>query len=158
MASWVSVEVTPDPRPSKRFKASKAEWERIRERFAYATCVSCGLAANHLHHVAFKKADRGDDVVENLAPMCLSCHGRFHDHGVGWERIAAAIRAYVWSRQSRLNYVDGKMTRELFDRRYPALGDAATGFNHGASAFNNPERLTVSERRERECDPEMDAA
>lgn len=136
MASLAERDVTPDPRPPRRYKATFEEWKQIREHFADSTCVSCGLAYQHLHHVAFKKADRGDDIVENLAPMCFSCHDRFHGRAPRWERIAAAIRTYVWSRQSRLNYVLGKMGRDKFDARYPMPPAAATGFNARPSAFN----------------------
>jgi len=129
-------QVFADPRPAKRIRASKAEWTRIREQFAHECCVACGLPANHLHHVVFKKADRGDDVVANLVPICTSCHDRFHSHGIGWERIARHIRAYVMARHSRLDYVIGKMGEELWERRYPPPEGPDVGW---ANSYRNPD-------------------
>lgn len=131
MASWspptAGMGVTPDPKPARRYVASQRETVALREQFRHATCVSCGMAAQHLHHVAFR-SEGGSDVPENLAPMCNSCHTRFHSRSDRWEHVAGHIRAYVWARASRLNYVLEVMGLERFDRRYPlppflAIGD-----------------------------------
>lgn len=122
-----------DPKPATRHKADQKEWKAIREHFAHACCVACGLATESLHHVV-PKSQGGDDLVVNLAPLCgdgtRGCHGRLESHADGWERVAGHIRAYVWARESRLRYVIDKIGIERFDRRYPlppflAIGDLA---------------------------------
>jgi hypothetical protein len=124
VASWVpsetTYEVLPDVKPEKRHKATRAEWEYIHQHFAGACCVACGMAYQHLHHIAFRKADSGDDVLENLAPMCLSCHERFHKRSQGWERVAAAIRQYVIVNNERRRYAEAALG-ERFNSRYPCL-------------------------------------
>lgn len=121
MASWGQrIEVTPDPRPPKRIKATKAEWEQIREHFGDACCVATGLPYQHLHHIAFRRADSGDDVIENLAPLTNEAHERLHKRAPGWERVAAAIRQYVIVDNARRRYAEDKLG-ERFNSRYPAL-------------------------------------
>lgn len=108
-----------DPKPEKRIEATRKQWDELRAKFAHACCVSCGLGAQHLHHIAFRKADSGDDAVENLAPMCNSCHDKFHRHSPGWERIGRAVRFYVYADPNRLLYAIRKLGEEKFNRRYP---------------------------------------
>jgi len=122
--------VSPDPKPERRHKASKKERERISLAMRYATCVGCGLPDRiHLHHVAFRGADGGDDILENICPLCLTCHDRFHARAARWELVAAAVRKYVMDRESRYRYVRKTMGQEKFDRRYPALPMRALGEN-----------------------------
>jgi hypothetical protein len=125
--------VTPDTKPQRRHRADTAEWKEIRARFADACCVSCGLAAESLHHVV-PKSQGGDDVEANLVPLCgdgtRGCHGKLESHAPGWEQIAAHVRAYVMARESRLSYVIGRIGQARFEERYPcppflALGDLA---------------------------------
>ncbi len=108
-----------DPKPAKRHKASSSEWETIRRYFTASCCVSCGLPHQHLHHIAFR-SEGGGDVVENLAPMCLTCHERFHKRSDGWDRVAAAVRQYVMVDNHRRQYAENVL-RERFNTRYPCL-------------------------------------
>jgi hypothetical protein len=110
----------PDPRPQRRHKASQSETAALKAHFAHATCVSCGLAYQHRHHIAFRKADSGDDIPVNIAPLCLQCHDLFHSRAPGWERVAAAIRQYVLVDNDRRRYAEEKLG-EKFGRRYPPL-------------------------------------
>lgn len=41
-------------------------------------CVNCGDLACHLHHIVPKSLG-GTDRESNLAPLCLTCHGRVHN-------------------------------------------------------------------------------
>lgn len=121
MASWVpepDVTVTPDPKLPRRHVASQRETEALRDQFRDARCVACGATHVELHHVV-PRSQGGDDVAENIAPLCHPHHQAFEDHSPGWEKIAAYVRMYVWARASRLAYVDEKIGRERFDNRYP---------------------------------------
>lgn len=68
-----------DPKPPRRVKATKTEWEQIRARKLTGwPCRVCdGKAAECLHHLVPRGmggAD-GDDVASNLVPLCNDCHG-----------------------------------------------------------------------------------
>lgn len=117
----------------KRHRADTAEWKEIRAQFAGECCASCGLPAESLHHVV-PKSQSGDDVFENLVPLCgdgtRGCHGKLENHSPGWEQVAAHVRAYVMARESRLSYVLSVLGADRFAARYPeppflALGDLA---------------------------------
>jgi hypothetical protein len=74
------VNVTPDWKPEKRKKATRAEWRQMRDVHRDARCVVCGDPAESLHHIVRKGGgNRGDDVPANLAPVCgdgvRGCHG-----------------------------------------------------------------------------------
>jgi hypothetical protein len=139
MASWSQTDavggqqaqrevrqVEPDPRPSKRLRASQADWSDIHKEFSHACCVSCGLPYQSLHHVV-PRSQGGDDYKANLAPMCgdgtRGCHGILESHAPGWERIAAAVRVYVLTNRPRCVYVIGKIGWDRFNARYPLLSE-----------------------------------
>ncbi len=44
------------------------------------TCVLCLEPANHPHHVLPKSAG-GEDTLDNIVPLCYSCHRFVHDTG-----------------------------------------------------------------------------
>lgn len=116
-------QVTPDPRPEKRLRATQDGWAEIRAGFEHATCVHCGLAAQSLHHI-LPRSQGGGDVEVNLAPLCgtgtTGCHGLLEGHGPGWERVAAAVRQYVITDNARRRYQE-EHADESFNRRYPPL-------------------------------------
>lgn len=116
MASWAA-----DPKPVRRHKATPAEKRELDRAFEHACCVKCGIAYQHKHHIVFRGADSGDDVLENLAPMCNSCHDRFHGRAGGWERVSQAIRNYIYQDPGRLAYVLERLGQDRLDRRYPPL-------------------------------------
>lgn len=45
-------------------------------------CVSCGRDGGDAHHMTTVKAG-GDDVVDNLMPLCRGCHSMVHQVGYG---------------------------------------------------------------------------
>lgn len=125
--------MTAIPKPPSRYKASAREWQLIRDRFhreGFRECIHCSFRTDlELHHIV-PRSQGGDDVIQNLVPLCQQCHRVLEDHATGWEHVAYAVRQFVWNRQSRLNYVTDKIGVERFDRRYPhpphlALGDLA---------------------------------
>jgi hypothetical protein len=82
----------PDPKPAKRVKATADQWVQLRKQ-KLGPCRCCGenmLAVfpaypwnqsgleSSLHHVVPKSLG-GDDLAENLAPLCgdgtRGCHG-----------------------------------------------------------------------------------
>jgi 5-methylcytosine-specific restriction endonuclease McrA len=63
----------------RRKVVSRASWERLRDEKGSA-CRICGQtnpAVLHLHHLVHRD-DRGDDVADNLAPLCGDCHRGVH--------------------------------------------------------------------------------
>jgi HNH endonuclease len=109
----------PDWKPQKRIRATKNEREALEKHFEHHPCVHCGMAHQHLHHIAFR-SEGGGDVVENLAPICFSCHDLFHKRAPGWEQVAVSIRQYVMVDNHRRHYAEN-ILGERFNRRYPAL-------------------------------------
>ena len=94
-----------DPKPPKRVKADQNEWQRIRARKLTGwPCRICDAEkADSLHHIVPKSLG-GDDVSDNLVPLCGSgttgCHGLVEARDV-WAcsllgaRLTAAERRYV---------------------------------------------------------------
>lgn len=120
MASWGPEQVNPDTKPAKRIKATKTEWEAIREHFAHATCVSCSVGGDvELHHI-LPRSQGGDDLVLNLVAICRTCHTRLEGHESGWRRVAAKIRKLVTDDNERRHYQEDH-AGESFNNRYPAL-------------------------------------
>lgn len=64
-----------DPKPQKRYRASKERWEDIRDAFSDERCWACGGRWTELHHI-LNRSHSGDDVTANLAPVCSECHRR----------------------------------------------------------------------------------
>lgn len=47
-------------------------------KISYRECALCGETRNlHIHHVLFR-SHGGDDVLENLCCLCLTCHDAIH--------------------------------------------------------------------------------
>lgn len=62
----------PDPKPLKRHKASRKEWETI--RLVKGTgCRVCGHSRFELHHLIGRDLG-GDDVANNIVPLCSHHH------------------------------------------------------------------------------------
>jgi 5-methylcytosine-specific restriction endonuclease McrA len=83
-------DVTPDPksrtldRPRKKYRrkvASRKQWAKIVAE-KVGPCRVCGSVASNgrmhghieFHHIVSRQ-DGGDDVAENVAPLCPDCHG-----------------------------------------------------------------------------------
>lgn len=115
--------VTSDPKPRARYRATPAEWARMRVAFYLAPCWVCGEYATELHHILPKDGHGtwppGDDLLVNLAPVCSGCHVKIEARDVG---ARAAIRGALMP--STINYLvfrlGGKVQAETFlDRHYP---------------------------------------
>lgn len=68
----------PDPKPAARIVDRKATTRKLLED---RTCRACGRPASSGHHL-LPKGERGDDVVDNVIPLCgdgaSGCHGALH--------------------------------------------------------------------------------
>lgn len=117
-----------DWKPGKEAKAKPARSKRAPLQ---AACVSCGRAANNRHHVVQKGSPHfGEDVPENLAPLCgtgtTGCHGAFHGSpwtdpaGKKWtaKLVGNQIGLWVVADERRLDYVLGRAGAEYLRRFY----------------------------------------
>lgn len=98
----------PDPKPAKRVKADVRDWETMRTLLdeGCQLCGSFGWEEGYglsLHHLVSRSLG-GDDVRENLAPLCghgtVGCHGdvearRNDARGRLRERLTLEQRRYV---------------------------------------------------------------
>lgn len=116
----------PDPKPPKRYRATKKEWEDMRLAFRGAGCRVCGKPWESLHHIV-RRSQGGDDVLVNLAPLCGSgttgCHGRLEARDPA---ARAALRANLTdANRWYITYKFGHGSEAWLDRAYPELGVAA---------------------------------
>jgi hypothetical protein len=102
---------------------------RLRDKTASARvlraddeCAGCGGRATNAHHVVPRSAG-GDDVDENLLPVCGSgttgCHGAYH---AGDEDVRRALGEAIALRPAMMSYVMFRLGddvgREFLRRRY----------------------------------------
>lgn len=108
--------MTPDPRPPKRYRATKAEWNDIRDAFVNDRCWVCDDVWTELHHI-LNRSHSGDDVVVNLAPLCRRDHERIEAR----DPIARALLrgALMPSNYAYLRYRLGEGLEGWLERSYP---------------------------------------
>jgi len=111
-----------DPKPIRRKKATRVEWRHLRNAKC-GPCRVCGGNGNSLHHLVPRSLG-GDDVADNLVPLCgtgtTGCHGLIEHRE---PRALAALR-YSLTRDER-NYAAGKKGVHWIARYYPRLEEAA---------------------------------
>lgn len=110
-----------DPKPRKRYRASKKEWEDMHAAFRGSPCRICGEPFQSLHHI-FPRGKGGDDVIVNLAPLCGSgttgCHGRIEARDA---KAREALRANLTeANRWYLTYKLGLKAEGWLDRNYAA--------------------------------------
>ncbi len=116
-----------DPKPAKRYRASKREWGDIHLAFKGSKCRVCGEASfDSLHHI-YPRGQGGDDVVVNLAPCCGSgttgCHGLLEAHD---PQARARLRAGLTDgNRWYLTWKLGNAAQAWLDSQYPELADDA---------------------------------
>lgn len=112
-----------DPKPARRVKATAGEWAAIRERKLRGwPCRICDdKAAVELHHLVPRGMGgaHGDDVAENLVPVCRVCHGLIEARDP-WASSLLGRRLTNAERQ----YVVGKRGAWYLEKRY-GLKEAA---------------------------------
>lgn len=100
----MSDEVTPIPKPRKRIRATAAEWAAIAEA-KQGPCRICRRIESNgsvhsrieLHHL-IRRSQGGDDVAENIVPLCGECHTKLHAGNAGMLRLLPSELAYMRSR------------------------------------------------------------
>lgn len=115
--------MTPAPKPRKRYVARRGEWIEYRLALLGGPCLICPNTSETLHHVVPKSVG-GDDVPENLIPLCGSgttgCHGRVEGRtGGARERVREELPQRVFA------YVLLKKGAGWLDRHYPSSGQVA---------------------------------
>jgi hypothetical protein len=66
----------PDPRPRARHRARQQEWAEL-HRAKHGRCRICGRLPAQLHHLV-ARSQSGDDVADNLVPLCSDHHSAVH--------------------------------------------------------------------------------
>lgn len=86
-----AMEVTTDFKDPARIVDRDALYRAMMDHYARGgKCIACRYdRAEDPHHILFKSA-RGDDVAENIAPLCAFCHRMFHYGPTDEQREAAA--------------------------------------------------------------------
>ena len=110
----------PDPKPTKRIKATRKDWQTMRWHKLTQGCRLCGTRDRvEFHHLVGRDLG-GDDVLDNLVPLC-----RLH-HKLIEERYSPACYALRDNlRVSELHYVLEKKSSVFLDRYYPLGEDMA---------------------------------
>lgn len=109
--------MTPDPRPERRLRVNGREWSRLHDAKG-GPCRLCGTWKYELHHLVGRDLG-GDDVEQNLVPLCTGCHGRVQElkepeRSQLGASLTPAERAYVLDKRG-----------PLFLSRYYGVEDAA---------------------------------
>lgn len=111
-------ETSPDPKPPKRYRATKADWEHMHRHFHGHGCWLCGSRTWELHHI-LPRSQGGDDVTQNLMPVCQKCHSLLHAADPNaMHRLRVMLHA---GHESYLRFKKGENWRGWLDRRYPRL-------------------------------------
>jgi hypothetical protein len=129
------TEVTPDPRPEKRIKATQADWLKLYAE-KMGPCRVCGVRlqdwAMSLHHIVSKSLG-GSDVADNLAPLCGSgvtgCHGLIEAHDP-----TAGVKLRANLTEAELLYASSLKGWDYLERRYGGPLDASAGTVGGSGA------------------------
>lgn len=116
-----------DPKRPKRYRATSQEWAELHLSFTAELCWCCGQAWDSLHHI-YPRGQGGDDVRENLAPVCgngtMGCHGLLEDRDP-WAR-GALYEALTYENFRYLVDRLGPTWQGWLERNYPSTGDRVT--------------------------------
>ena len=100
-----------DPKPSKRIIDPEAG---LRKLSLDQTCRGCGKRATDGHHILLR-SQRGDDVEDNIMPLCHICHIAYHDGGRKDFRLTTAERGYLLAKlgsEAGNDYIARRYQRE----------------------------------------------
>lgn len=97
----------------RRKVASAKDWQRLHaEKDGPCRVCSCRPAAIHLHHVVTRE-DRGDDIADNLVPVCAPCHDALH------RRVATICRLLLTRlSDAEYSYAVERGGEAYFERAY----------------------------------------
>lgn len=79
-------------------------------------CRGCGIGGYFARHHLVNRSQGGDDVENNLVPLCVLCHDAFH-FGPNSDFVGSRIR-YSLSKEETA-YVVAKKGEWFLDRFYP---------------------------------------
>jgi 5-methylcytosine-specific restriction endonuclease McrA len=83
--------VSSDFKPPRRIRDSDAVRSKV---MSQPLCRACGLEkATDGHHVLLR-SQSGDDVPDNIVPLCRACHRDYHEARIGI-RLSLDERLYV---------------------------------------------------------------
>jgi 5-methylcytosine-specific restriction endonuclease McrA len=114
--------VAPDPKPRRRIRASTPRSRTVAyERAHRSACALCGAQRGVQAAHVVPRSQGGDDVAENVAPLCLDCHW-WIDQGAGPDArdLRVRLRAWIAGEPTVLAYVLDRKGAAWLDRRYPA--------------------------------------
>lgn len=88
----------PDPKPSPRLMDSYA----IGRKLASDTqCRLCTTRASEGHHILLR-SQGGDDVEDNIMPLCSVCHRAYHAGMEGPLGLTQAEQSYLFAKLGKL--------------------------------------------------------
>jgi len=100
-----SAQLARGPKRPKRIVATKEEWQAIAEA-KQGPCRICRRVESNgslhttieLHHL-IRRSQGGDDVADNIVPLCGACHRKLHDGrpGLAQIRLTPAEKRYLRS-------------------------------------------------------------
>lgn len=102
----------PDFKSGKRIKDRAAGSRKLHTDPA---CRVCGERATEPHHIVLR-SQQGDDVEDNLMPLCLEHHQQFHQNGFLPARLTRKEVRYVNDKLGR------NAGRDYIARRYHYTG------------------------------------
>jgi 5-methylcytosine-specific restriction endonuclease McrA len=113
--------VTADPKPSRRVVdpaagQAKLAYERVCRACASSRRERAWWYRLQRHHLVPRSLG-GDDVADNIVPLCLPCHQDFESSPSLRREVAQRVRASLTL--AELAYVLAKKSRAWLDRYYP---------------------------------------
>lgn len=105
--------MTPDPKPAKRIKATRKDWQTMRWHKLTQGCRLCGTRDRvEFHHLVGRDLG-GDDVLSNLVPLCPQHHQAVEER----KPEASVLRDHLQVNEH--DYVMHKKGLDFFNRYYP---------------------------------------
>jgi len=100
-----SAQLARGPKRTRRIVATKQEWAAIAE-LKQGPCRICRRVESNgsvhstieLHHLV-RRSQGGDDVPDNIVPLCGACHRKLHDGrpGLAQLRLTPSEKRYLRS-------------------------------------------------------------
>ncbi len=103
----------PDPRPRRRRRSTDAGREKCLS--IDARCRLCPSGRGLQRHHVVPRSLGGDDVDENLVPLCSACHARITGNDLIARRL---LRSAL--HPDEVAYVVERKGEAWLDRRYPS--------------------------------------
>lgn len=110
-------EPDPKPRPRIRLRPGTLDHERCYAKVHHpgSRCRICGEPYPQAHHLV-PRSRGGDDVPENLIPLCELHHSAF-ERGLNRRELASRIRAVL--EPAEVAYIEERAGAAFLDGYYP---------------------------------------